>query len=203
MSCQFERHLINETIRFHGHSCPGLAIGIRAAEAALNEMAGTAQTDLVCVAETDMCGVDGIQFLTGCTYGKGNFIHRDYGKMAFSFYNRKSGKGIRLVFRSEARADLDGEMSALMAKSAEQTITGEEQERLLQLRQEIEERLMALPIEEVFTVQQLNRGVPRPAKVLASLVCQECGENTMESRTRRFSGRTLCIPCFAKVEQKV
>lgn len=203
MSCTFEQHLIDETIRFHGHSCPGLAIGIRAAEAALNEMVGVAQADLVCVAETDMCGVDGIQFLTGCTYGKGNLLHRDYGKMAFSFYNRKNGKGIRLVFRPEARGELDGEMPALMAKSAEKTITGEEQERLQQLRQEMQERLMTLPIEELFSVEQPQERAPRPAKILESLACQECGESTMESRTRRFSGRTLCIPCFSKVEQKV
>ena len=26
--------------------------------------------------------------------------------------------------------------------------------------------------------------------------CDECGEMTMETRTRRFQGRTLCIPCF-------
>jgi len=25
----------------------------------------------------------------------------------------------------------------------------------------------------------------------------------MESRTRRFVGRTLCIPCFLKIEQKI
>lgn len=203
MSCQFDQHLIDATIRFHGHSCPGLAIGIRAAEAALNEMAGVGQADLVCVAETDMCGVDGIQFLTGCTYGKGNFLHRDYGKMAFSFYNRKSGKGIRLAFRTEARGELDSEMPALMAKSVEGIITGEEQEQLKLLRQEMQQRLMMLPLEELFTVQQLEKRAPRPARILESLVCQECGEKTMESRTRRFAGRTLCIPCFDKVEQKV
>ena len=203
MSCTFEQRLLDEAIRFHGHSCPGLAIGIRAAEAALNEMAGVSQADLVCVAETDMCGVDGIQFLTGCTYGKGNFLHRDYGKMAFSFYNKKSGKGIRLVFRQEARGELDGEMPLLMAKSARETITEEEQNRLQQLRKEMQERLMTLPLGDLFTVQQLHQRAPRPARILESLVCQECGESTMESRTRRFAGRTLCIPCFAEVEQKV
>lgn len=203
MSCQFDQHLIEETIRFHGHSCPGLAIGIRAAEAALKEMAGVEKTDLVCVAETDMCGVDGIQFLTGCTYGKGNFLHRDYGKMAFSFYNRKSGKGIRLAFRSEARGELDGEMQALMEKSAQGIITQEEQKQVQLLRQNMQERLMMLPIEELFTVQQLEERSPRPPRIMASLDCQDCGEKTMESRTRRFAGRTLCIPCFEKVEQKI
>jgi formylmethanofuran dehydrogenase subunit E len=103
MSCQIEQDRIDQTIAFHGHSCPGLAIGIRAAEIALREMEGVGQSDLVCVTETDMCGVDAIQFLTGCTYGKGNLIHRDYGKMAFSFYDRENGRGIRLLFNQDCR----------------------------------------------------------------------------------------------------
>ncbi|MDX9841570.1 MAG: formylmethanofuran dehydrogenase subunit E family protein, partial [Desulfobulbus sp.] len=86
MSCQLDPQTIQATIAFHGHSCPGLAIGMRAAEIAQQEMAGAGPAGLVCVSETDMCGVDAIQFLTGCTYGKGNLLHRDYGKMAFSFH---------------------------------------------------------------------------------------------------------------------
>ncbi|MDZ7620494.1 MAG: TraR/DksA C4-type zinc finger protein, partial [Patescibacteria group bacterium] len=38
---------------------------------------------------------------------------------------------------------------------------------------------------------------------LESLPCDACGESTMESRTRRFGGRTLCLPCFQAVEQKI
>ena len=101
MSCQIDPSIIERTIAFHGHSCPGLAIGIRAAEIALRELPDVDQASLVCVTETDMCGVDAIQFLTGCTYGKGNLIHRDYGKLAFSFHDRRSGRGFRLVFRRE------------------------------------------------------------------------------------------------------
>ena len=41
------------------------------------------------------------------------------------------------------------------------------------------------------------------ARILASLVCEACGESTMESRTRRFAGKTLCQPCFDRVEQKI
>ena len=72
--------LIEETIRFHGHSCPGLALGIRAAEVALKESERASDEEVVAVVETDMCGVDAIQYLTGCTFGKGNLIHLDYGK---------------------------------------------------------------------------------------------------------------------------
>ena len=40
------RELIQETTNFHGHWCPGLAIGIRVAEWALREM-GKAPDNLV------------------------------------------------------------------------------------------------------------------------------------------------------------
>jgi formylmethanofuran dehydrogenase subunit E len=55
----------------------------------------------------------------------------------------------------------------------------------------------------MFQVTPLKGGMPRPARILKSLVCDACGESVMESRTRRFRGKKLCIPCFAEVEQKV
>lgn len=200
MSCQIDSSRINATIAFHGHSCPGLAIGIRAAEIALRELPGVGQADLVCITETDMCGVDAIQFLTGCTYGKGNLIHRDYGKLAFSFFDRRNGKGLRLLFNQQARGERGGEIAALMAKGA---LSATEQQRLEALRTEMQDRLMTLPADELFTIQPLDQAPPRPARVLQSLVCDDCGESTMESRTRRFAGKTLCIPCFTRSEQKM
>ena len=72
--------LVKQATDFHGHWCPGLAIGIRAAEWALKELGKAPDEEIVAVVETDMCGVDAIQSLTGCTFGKGNLIHKDYGK---------------------------------------------------------------------------------------------------------------------------
>jgi len=66
--------LIEQTINFHGHSCPGLAIGIRASELALSQLERASDEEIVAVVETDMCAVDAVQFLTGCTFGKGNLI---------------------------------------------------------------------------------------------------------------------------------
>lgn len=40
--------------------------------------------EVVAAMEPDMCGVDAIQFLTGCTFGKGNLIDLDVGKNACS-----------------------------------------------------------------------------------------------------------------------
>jgi formylmethanofuran dehydrogenase subunit E len=82
------------------------------------------------------------------------------------------------------------------------TINEEERTRLNNLREELQERYMNVDLEEMFIVTEPFSHVPKPARILQSLRCESCGEMTMESRTRRFGGKTLCLPCFEKVEQK-
>jgi formylmethanofuran dehydrogenase subunit E len=203
MPCTIGRSIIDAIIAFHGHSCPGLTIGVRAAELALQELGTPETTDMVAVVETDMCGVDAIQFLTSCTYGKGNLIHKDYGKMAFTFYDRNTGKGLRALMRPDARGDMDDELGALMRKIAEGTATEADKARNAELRDALQQRFLDLPLNEMFDVTPPREPTPSPAKILESLVCEYCGEKTMESRTRRFGGKALCIPCFREVEQKI
>jgi len=179
MGCAFTDDQIAATIAFHGHSCPGLAIGIRAAELAFSKLGSADSIELVAISETDMCGVDAIQFLTDCTYGKGNFLHWDYGKKAFSFFDRKSGKGFRAVFNQAALEGMEEDRDAVTAS------------------------LMEQDIEALFSLTWLEDLAPRPAQILESLTCDTCGESVMESRTRRYAGKTHCIPCFGKVEQKI
>ena len=202
MGCSVDKELIEKTIAFHGHSCPGLVIGVRAAELALKKLGYTEKKDLVAVVETDMCGVDAIQFLTGCTLGKGNLIHKDYGKMAFSFYDRSRNVGFRAVLRQDISGDVGSEFRSLMKKVEDGTANEEQHNRLQKLRSELQERYMNADLEEMFVVTEPRPPVPKPARILSSLQCEACGEMTMESRTRRFGGKILCLPCFEKVEQK-
>lgn len=202
MRCTFTPEKLEEVVAFHGHSCPGLTIGIRAAELAAKELGPPEETDLVTVSETDMCGVDAIQYLTGCTLGKGNLILRDFGKMAFTFYDRKSSRSLRAILRDDVRGEMGTELSALMQKIAQATATPEEHARSAQLRGKLIDRFLDLDLQEMFTLQWLEAQPPRSPRVLDSLSCEACGEKTMESRTRRFDGKILCIPCFEKVEQK-
>ena len=203
MKCSIKEDLIDQTIAFHGHSCPGLSIGIRAAELALQRVGHAEDEDLVAVVETDMCGVDAIQFLTGCTFGKGNLIHKDHGKMAFSFYDRGKHTGFRALLRPDFSGDLGSELRNLMKKVEDVTANEEDHARLQKLRGELQERYMTVDLEEMFVVTEPSLPVPKPARVLQSLQCEACGEMTMESRTRRFDGKTLCLSCFEKVEQKI
>jgi formylmethanofuran dehydrogenase subunit E len=175
--CTLTNEQIEKTKAFHGHWCPGLALGLRAAEVGLKEFGSANDEDIVCVTETDMCAVDAIQFLISCTFGKGNLIHRDWGKVAFTFYSRDTGKAMRIAVKKE--------------------FWGRELTREARI-----EQIMGADLDNIFAFMNPTESVPVKAHLLASLVCEECGEKTMESRTRRFEGRTLCIPCFERLEQR-
>ncbi len=177
MTCLLKKELIEKTIEFHGHSCPGLTIGIRASELAMEKLNIHNAKNAVCLAETDMCGVDAIQFLTGCSFGKGNLIHKDYGKSAFTFYDRDAQKGFRAVFTDFARDETN--------------------------RDNRIKKLLKAELTDLFTTQEVDVPPVRPARILKSIQCDSCHEMTMESRIRLFDGKNLCIPCFQKVEQKI
>ncbi len=178
MPCALDKQTLDAVIDFHGHHCPGLTIGFRVSELARNLLDIHTTANTLCVTETDMCAVDAIQFLTGCSFGKGNLVHRDYGKSAFTFFNRDTGKGARILFKdSPAGHDMD--------------------------REERMKMLMDADLEDLFEVQDIDAPPVRPARILTSIVCDACGESTMESRIRLFEGKKLCAPCFQKVEQKI
>lgn len=203
MTCTLSKETLEAVVSFHGHSCPGLSIGIRASELARRELGELPDTQLVCITETDMCGVDAVQFLTGCTYGKGNLIHRDYGKNAFTFFDRGTGRGFRCLLKPDARGAAAEEMSALNLKVASDDAGAADKARLADLRQKMESHLMSADLDQLFQITAPKEAMPRGPRILSSLVCEDCGEVTMESRTRRFAGKTLCQPCFDKVEQKI
>ena len=94
--------LWKKCVEFHGHECPGLAIGYRAAVAASEylEIGKSDDEDIVCITENDACGVDAVQRILSCTIGKGNLIYRGTGKMAFSFFDRNSGKKVRFCLKT-------------------------------------------------------------------------------------------------------
>ena len=194
--------LIQKTIEFHGHWCPGLATGIRAAELALKEIGRATDEEIVAVVETDMCAVDAIQFLTGCTFGKGNLIYKDYGKNAFTFYRRRDGKSIRLVTRRIVNEEDGPTLNQLHRKMQEQGLTEDEERILRDLREKRTRRVMEADLSELFDIKKPTDPMPGEARLLPSLTCQSCGESVMESRTRRFKDQTLCIPCFKAQEKR-
>ena len=166
-----DKNLWEKTVAFHGHECPGLAIGFRASEAAKEKLKLKFSQDeeIVCVTENDACGVDAIQFLLGCTFGKGNLIYRDTGKMAYSFFNRATGEGVRIVLKPTNR-----EMS----------------------RQDRQEKILNAPLEENFEFKKPKFPLPERARLFASVICEQCGETAPEHKIRLAEGKKVCLDCF-------
>lgn len=188
---------VEEVVRFHGHMCPGLAMGIRAAEAALREVGPhSSDEEVVALTETDMCAVDAIQYLTGCTLGKGNLIYLDYGKNAYTFVRSSDGKAIRVSTRREA-LDRPPEHAELSAKVREGSATEEERLRYRESRANRTQAILEAPEEELYAVEELEDvEIPPMTRIHSSIACANCGEPTMETRVRKLEGRELCPACF-------
>ncbi len=188
---------VEDVARFHGHMCPGLAMGIRAAEVALREIGPhSSDEEVVTLVETNMCAVDAIQYLTGCTFGKGNLIHLDYGKNAYTFIRRSDGKAIRVSTRPGAFAR-GSEYSELSAKMRKKGATEDEQARFKELRADRSEAILHAPEEELYVVEELEDvEIPPMARIHNSITCADCGEPTMETRVRKLEGKELCPACF-------
>jgi formylmethanofuran dehydrogenase subunit E len=87
--------------------------------------------ELVVIAETDACGVDAIQVVTGCTAGKVNLIIYDYGMHVFTFYCRKSGKAVRVSTNLKEFMPRKPEMDELRPKVFSGQATEKEQKEFL------------------------------------------------------------------------
>src|SRR4030042_3120423 len=124
-------------VQFHGHTCPGLAIGFQAAKTLMKrlDVRKAPDEELLAIVETDACGADAIQVMTGCTFGKGNFIFENYGKHEFSLMDRKRGKGIRVCLRPDA-FKVDPEYLSLSEKVQNDEVSPRELARFRQLQQE-------------------------------------------------------------------
>ncbi|MCL7487080.1 MAG: FmdE family protein [Desulfobulbaceae bacterium] len=164
----------DEIVRFHGHECPGLAIGYRMAGAAIDELGSlrAADEELVAIVENDACGVDALQCLTGCTFGKGNLLFRDYGKQVYTVYSRKSRVGVRVLFHGREIPD-----------------------EIRQDRSALADWILNAPVESILSVTSASAPEPEPAKIRRSVRCSVCGEDVMETRVREVGGQPVCIPC--------
>lgn len=184
-----------KAIEFHGHICPGLAIGFQAAQIALEHLKEerAADEELVAVVENDACGVDGVQVVTGCTVGKGNLVFRDIGKQAFNFVLRRSGSGLRVALKYDTLNN--EEQARLREKVFGGQATGDEKARFQKLQQEAALAILDAPEEKYFTVRQISMQLPGKARIYPTRQCAFCGEGVMEPRARVRDGAVCCLDC--------
>ncbi len=174
--------LVAEAVRLHGHLCPGQVLGVRMTLAGCREVGidrpRSAGKALVVMVEIDRCATDAIQALTGVSLGKRTLKHLDYGKMAATFVNMRTGVAVRVAARESARA-----------KAAEWT-PAEVDPRQAQI---VAYRHM--PEKDLLKFEHVSVKPGWLDRRRVRVYCDCCGEGINYEREVQDRERTLCRPC--------
>lgn len=161
-----------DVVKFHGHECPGLAIGYAVSKAVAEylDLGFSEDEEVVCIAENDACGLDAIQVMLGCTVGKGNLLIRLRGKSVYHFYNRNNSQSVRMVLKPKVK-DFN--------------------------REEYRKYLVESNPMDLFEITDTNIEIPEKARIFLSEICESCGEKASEQFMRLQEGEKVCLDCYS------
>jgi len=177
---------LRESVRVHGHLCAGQVLGIRMTMLGLKEIGilhpkGADRKNLIVFVEMDRCATDAIQAVTGCSLGKRSMKFMDYGKMAATFLNVKTGKAMRVIARENSR------------QKAKELLPDIESKYVGQL-----EAYRIMTDEELFDLMEVTINVApqdMPGRPLRRVPCDCCGEHVQDMREIYQGGKILCVAC--------
>lgn len=181
----FER-LLEESVKTHGHLCPGQVLGVRMSMLGLkligiNDPKGKDRKKLIAYVEIDRCATDAIQSVTGCSLGKRSLKFLDFGKMAATFVNSETGTAVRILAKEEAK------------DRAKNYFPDIEDKYKCQL-----EAYKIMPDKELFEWKEVEVIIPQedmPGRPLRRIKCDKCGEYVQDSRDITVAGKILCKAC--------
>lgn len=171
----------------HSHLCPRQVLGVRmalAGAAVLGMDVPRKDKKLLVITETDGCFIDGIEVAAGVAAGHRTLRIEDYGKVAATFINVKSGEAIRLAPRCDVR-----ERARLYAPE-------ESRHYFAQLY-----GYQRMPDEELFSFtpvvlnQSVQAIISRPG---VRVNCSVCGEEIMNEREIVYGGLMYCRACIGQ-----
>ncbi len=182
--------------KFHGHICPGLAMGYRVAQVAANHFKDRSEDEeLVAIVENRSCAVDAIQVVNGCTFGKGNLVFRDHGKHVYTFFKRGDKEALRISIKT-LPSPMDEKQKALFDKVRAGIATENEVKQYKEGHEKRGYDVLEIPEEDMFDITTMPITPPPKAMIYQSIACEQCGEATMETRLRVKEGKMVCMPCF-------
>lgn len=198
MSANDNRQVLLDTLKFHGHRCWASVAGVRAGLAALRllgvKRSGGRQLHAFIEIGEDhggMCFGDGVQYVTGCTLGKGNMEKTPYGKLAVTLIERASNRAVRVSYKPTLAKQISD--SAFMVKRGQgmepDEIPEAEQMELVDMVWNAAEADV-LSIGEVFQFER--EWFP---EVMGFVPCAACHELTARAYVRVLGDKHVCIPC--------
>jgi tRNA-Thr(GGU) m(6)t(6)A37 methyltransferase TsaA len=189
----------------HGHYCPGLALGVYAAVRGMKKIEdwssdGITENILV-VAETNNCFADGLQVVSGCTFGNNALIFHDLGKTAATFAVR-GGRGFRIAVKHDYWELVNTaypDFNVLFDKVIKHRQGGEgELNEFKKLSREVSFHVLEYPFEKVFSCKEVQPKLPAHAPLFDTVLCEKCREGVMSARAVKIDGKTFCLTCAQK-----
>jgi formylmethanofuran dehydrogenase subunit E len=185
-------------LAFHGHKCWASTAGVRLGLAAMETLgvSRAGSKELHSIIETGdhhggMCFGDGVQFTTGCTFGKGNIEKSGEGKFALTLVDKASQRAVRVAYRPALQPRIKA--TAFMQKRTAGVPPTEipESEQL-----EVVTLIWEAPAEQIMTVGPVQaRAWREPEEIVRFFVCPECSELVAEPYARVAQGKVVCSAC--------
>lgn len=187
-----------QAVEFHGHICPGLAVGYKASIYGLKlldlEGKNISNTHYA-VVENDVCGLDGVQIVTGCTIGNDSLIINNLGKKAFSFVDKKTGSGVRLVLNVPLWGDYKQAIH-LHHQVKNGIATGDEKAEFIRVREQRGRELLEYANDLMFTWENTNINIPSKPRLHEFVRCEICQEEAMLPWIKLKNGLKVCSKCY-------
>jgi len=193
-----DTEILAGALAFHGHKCWASTAGVRLGLAAMGELGVTraGSKQLHAIIETGdhhggMCFGDGIQFTTGCTFGKGNIEKSGEGKFAVTLIEKATKRAVRVAYKPTLQPRIKA--SAFMQKRSAGVppteIPDAEQMEVVNL-------VWDAPADEIMTIGPIEASTwSEPEEVVRFLVCPSCGELVAEPYARVAEGKVVCAAC--------
>ncbi len=188
--------------KFHGHKCPAMPNGLRVAAAAMNKLGveRTGDSDLHAILELGdhhcaHCFADGVQVITGCTFGKENIETIPMGKWGLTLIDKKTNRAVRVNPKAETMM-----ASKNTAFFTEYRMKGVAPTQVPdKVVEPLIDNVMNTPDEEMLDVSEVfHYEWAEPKGTFAGFVCDECGEMVVEKYGRLKGDKKLCISCANK-----
>jgi formylmethanofuran dehydrogenase subunit E len=189
---------LDTAVEFHGHLCPMFYMGFRMGHLALKKLGRPRErgVKLHAVVEFPNCFADGVQFVTGATFGKNNLHLDDRGKFAASFYDLSSGKDLRLKMKKEVVSKvLEYGKAGLVVKELPPDKREEETRVLMVSGREMVGWLKGLGDDDMFETLPAPSFLPEDGPSLDYIVCSDCGELTLKEYSKKRSEKNFCTHC--------
>jgi len=186
--------------KFHGHKCPAMPNGLRVAEAAMNKLGVERTGDSFLHAIVDLgenhcatCFADGVQVITGCTFGKGNIERTHKGKWGLTLIDKRTNRAVRACPKAEA-----------MIQTKETDFFKEYREKGVpptqvpdEVVQPLVDKVMNAPAEMIMVISDIfEYKWNEPKHSYNSIVCEKCGEMVIEEYTELKNKKKICKDCI-------